>query len=765
MDKQSIGILISWREWKKLIQNKDLKVGRFKYYAEIGAKLNTSLIFFSITKVNPEEFKGEAVIVRDKSIVYIGNTAIPSVIYCPNRFIRRESIKKLRELMQEDNLRVINEHHIIKKKDFFELISSSSELKGFLGRERNAREIPFHFYVLGQKNIENEWKITTIYAKDHNNQVLSFHDACRCIFIKDEMIIEAEEIVHILFKRIFHFIQFYYPGIFELGIEFQWTEDGDLTITSTSPVDSIRNDLYQWNEELFSTVLQHPLKTAFELLTQKPKDPDPLGAANLTTPHNITNPQGFLSHMKEPHTQEFHFWVSLKPFDHKEMIIRIPQVHFPFTQNGTGILQFGVKELQIEWESQQEITLVNQYDNSLARPLEIQVSTALVKEMCIPMDIVYQLKYEDDCFILGPTIGFVLGEKNHLYNPDFMKKYCDRFGKYESFGGLVLAFSPRSIDWNKNIAYGMIYSVHENKWKYGCAPIPSVLYRRNFHQDRTKIQRLIDLTNNQFFNSHHFKKSDLYLMKDEPAIKSHLPATFLLKDTKDLIHFSKRNTKVILKPVDLSRGRGIYILEQPLEREGYLLSEYRKNFRIRHYVSCEAALEEMMKNLGVFTKHYLFQRYIPLLQVDGRPFDVRVVMQKYDIRKWQCSGIECRIAGKNEEITNIARGGKAMKLEEIIKKHTDFSYIKVQKKILRLSQKFCSLMEKKGFHYAEFGIDIGIDDKGYPWILEANVFPSFKGFKEMDYETYLQIRYQPLFYSVRLQGFKTKEELVHELYH
>lgn len=764
MDKQSIGILLPWREWKKLIQNKNLKDGRFKYYAEIGALLNASLIFLPINKINIEDLKGEAAIVRKKSIVFIGNTTIPSVIYCPTKFTRRESIKKLRELMQMENLQVINEHHIIKKKDFFELMSSSSELKGFLGRDNEVRAIPFHFYVLGQKNVEDKWEITTIYAKDQNNKVYSFHDACRLIFFKDEMIAEAEEIIHILFKKVFHLIKYYYPGIFELGIAFRWTEDGNLAITSTCPVDKIRNDLYQWNEEIFASVLQHPVKTAFEMLRQNPKDAISLKEVNLTTSTISSYPQGFLSTMREPYKKEYHFWVSLKPFDHKEVIMRIPQGVLPLSQNLTCLLHFGVKDLQIECKLEQKQTFVTQYEHSFSKPLEIGVSTALLKEMCIPLDMVYQLKYSEDCFILGPTIGFVLGEKNHLYNPDFMKKYCDRFGKYENFGGLVLAFSTRSIDWEKNIAYGMMYSVREKRWKYGSAPIPSVLYRRNFHQDAKKVQRLIDMTNNRFFNSHHFKKSDLYLMKNEPAIKMHLPDTFLLKDTKDLISFSKRNKKVILKPVDLSRGRGIYILEHRVEQEGFLLYEYRKNFRIRHHVSSSAALEEIMGNLGVFNKDYLFQRHIPLLQVDQRPFDVRVVMQKYDIRKWQCSGIECRIAGKNEEITNIARGGKAMNLEEIIKNHTDFSYIKIQKKILRLSQKFCSLMEKKGFHYAEFGIDIALDERGFPWILEANVFPSFKGFKEIDYETYLRIRYQPLFYSVRLQGFKTKEEMVHEVY-
>ena len=100
-----------------------------------------------------------------------------------------------------------------------------------------------------------------------------------------------------------------------------------------------------------------------------------------------------------------------------------------------------------------------------------------------------------------------------------------------------------------------------------------------------------------------------------------------------------------------------------------------------------------------------------------------------------------------------------MTLEDAIQESDkSLSYSKIYKHILLVCQKFCDLMDKTEEHYAEFGLDIALDERGYPWLLEANIFPSFRGFKEMDYEMYLKIRYQPLFYAVQIQGFNVIEE-------
>ncbi|MDR3644638.1 MAG: YheC/YheD family protein, partial [Clostridia bacterium] len=58
-----------------------------------------------------------------------------------------------------------------------------------------------------------------------------------------------------------------------------------------------------------------------------------------------------------------------------------------------------------------------------------------------------------------------------------------------------------------------------------------------------------------------------------------------------------------------------------------------------------------------------------------------------------------------------------------------------------------------GEHFAEFGMDIAVDRQKKLWLIEANVFPSFKGFKKTDRETYLSIRYQPLLYALSLTEF------------
>jgi glutathione synthase/RimK-type ligase-like ATP-grasp enzyme len=215
--------------------------------------------------------------------------------------------------------------------------------------------------------------------------------------------------------------------------------------------------------------------------------------------------------------------------------------------------------------------------------------------------------------------------------------------------------------------------------------------------------------------------------------------------------------KVILKPVNLSRGRGIFIVES--EKNGLFLTDYSLSVKRRYKASNFEDLYQMLRELGVHEQSYLYQTYIPLLKVSDRSFDVRVVMQKYKNMNWICSGIECRVAKENEELTNISRGGDAMTLEDVIRKSNNhLSYTAVEKNIMKLCQNFCSLINKQNHHFGEFGLDIALDENGYPWILEANIFPSFKGFKQLDYDTYLKIGYQPLFYAVELQGFSILEE-------
>jgi D-alanine-D-alanine ligase-like ATP-grasp enzyme len=118
-------------------------------------------------------------------------------------------------------------------------------------------------------------------------------------------------------------------------------------------------------------------------------------------------------------------------------------------------------------------------------------------------------------------------------------------------------------------------------------------------------------------------------------------------------------------------------------------------------------------------------------------------------------GIECRVANKNTLVTNISRGGYALNIEEALK--SAFPNITNDKDIKDyiddLCYRICQRLDETGQHFAEFGLDLGIDEDKKIWIIEANVFPSFKGFKTMDHETYLKIRYAPIQYSASIAGF------------
>jgi glutathione synthase/RimK-type ligase-like ATP-grasp enzyme len=751
----TVGVLLSKREWSKLLSQKNKKDEIWHIYAKKGRELDLKIQFFTLTDISLESLKTQAIEIQNNSMIKKDTVDIPSIIYNPTIFYKKKYNKKLRELSNHPKFQVLNEHHIIKKKELCALLDSYSDLKIDFEEENDANNTLFTLYVLGQKKLNNKWKSPIMYAKDSNQKLYYLEDA-------------SEDVLWECSQRVLDIIHLYYPGIFEIGIVFTLNKNGSYSLSSTCSINTIVKDIFEYNIKMCEKICKFPFKVAKELLQQKNAHDEISNEYSLAYPSQSTellsSPESEDNQIMLSNEESINLWIKFKEFQDKEMCLKLPMPQSKLITSDQISIQFGIKEQTCKIDIIERDFRLNR--NSFTNPAEVMISSSLLKKMHIPMDLIYQLKISNDKVTIGPSIGLVLGENNQLYNPAYMEKYSDRLREYEKFGGLVIAFSTRSIDWEEKIAYGMLYDPTQKKWRYDSAPIPAALYRRNFHQNLDRINQLIEMTNKNLFNSHYFKKSDLILLKDEKEIRNHVPATYLLKKIDDLIEFVQDREKVILKPVSLSRGRGIFILEKnPKQDDGYILYDHQNEFLRRYLIPDTKGLEEMLKKLKILNKQYLYQTYIPLLKINNRPLDVRVVMQKYDIKSWKCSGIECRVAGENEVLTNIARGGEAMTLEEVvIGTGINQSYDEINESIINLCQKFCNLIDKKDEHYAEFGLDIGLDQEGFPWIIEANIFPSFKGFKEMDYEMYLKIRTQPIFYAVHLQGFSVSESEVWSSY-
>lgn len=389
-------------------------------------------------------------------------------------------------------------------------------------------------------------------------------------------------------------------------------------------------------------------------------------------------------------------------------------------------------------------------------PIKVKFSDKLLSRLYIKEELTYKIKYKSKRHLeIGPVVGILIGNHNNTYDPSHMKKYSDRFGIYNQVGGLICAFSPNTIDWKKKIAYGLYYSNIKSQWKFGAFPIPTVIYRRDFHSKSKNIDKLIQITKDRMFNSSRFTKFYLYEhAKANKELTTYLPETELCENYKKMKKFIDKNNDVILKPTNLSRGRGICIIKK--RGNSYKVLDYRDKEVKEIALLNDEALKEFFDNNKELFHEYLVQKYLALAKIDDSPFDIRVVMQKAKSLEWECSGIECRVAAPKKLVTNISRGGYAIKIEDALKRAFTFSENKnkeIKDNLLNLCLEISESLDRTKHHYAEFGMDIALDEEGGLWIIEVNVFPSFKGFKKMDYNTYLDIRHNPIFYAAKISGF------------
>jgi len=317
-------------------------------------------------------------------------------------------------------------------------------------------------------------------------------------------------------------------------------------------------------------------------------------------------------------------------------------------------------------------------------------------------------------------------ELKHCYeNNSIFNQYKILAKKYQVD---LCMFSFRQISTNLKRVDALVYSCMQDNLIRKTVALPRVNIVRNtrYVLDQGQINKFERLRDQDI----HFINFPLYrqanklqnyeLLQSHDQFKNHVPPTKRLS-FEQLNSFIRQYGKVVIKPIYGSKGRGITIIEKdqvqyqicqtPSGKNAFRNSRNQKMVSIP-YSQLKKFYHENFRNPASF----LVQQWIPFKEFNGRPFDIRAVVQKNGKNKWQLTSRVARVANKKGQITNLSQGGEMVSFSIL---HLEKYYMDIREFCLEIAQTFAKLYPWT----AEMGIDLAIDKNGKLWYIETNFCP------------------------------------------
>lgn len=216
------------------------------------------------------------------------------------------------------------------------------------------------------------------------------------------------------------------------------------------------------------------------------------------------------------------------------------------------------------------------------------------------------------------------------------------------------------------------------------------------------------------------------------AIRQYLPPTAIFQ-AETLNTFMREYKAVYIKPDREHQGKGI--IKAWTTRPGYRFVVLRGK---AVNAGSLPSLYSKIKSKSLPQRHVI-QRAIPLARIQGRPFDMRVMMMRNLQNQWEFFGIYAKVAGPQSIVTNISSSrGYVTTFENAMKRSLGYSKTsaeRVKSQLVRLSHQICRHAGKIKY-YQKVGIDFAVDERGRIWVIEVNfTYPGFNGFARLPDKT------------------------------
>lgn len=227
-------------------------------------------------------------------------------------------------------------------------------------------------------------------------------------------------------------------------------------------------------------------------------------------------------------------------------------------------------------------------------------------------------------------------------------------------------------------------------------------------------------------------------LEDNGTTRRYVPDTVSF-GLANLQSMAGRHGSLYIKPDVGSLGIGICKLKKTAA--GYTLKESANKSQItRKFDTLEGAYRHI--NTRKSSK-LIIQQAIAMDRIGGKPYDIRVMMQRKPGGAWTCTGITAKVGRAGKIVTNYHQGGTVMTLRKL----HDRLGLAAGEGALRESQlrsaahSIAKTLSSRKSGMRELGIDFARDRDGRLWVLEVNSnHPQFHPLKSIDRAMYNRMK-------------------------
>ncbi|MFF2480619.1 YheC/YheD family protein [Paenibacillus sp. NPDC058071] len=345
----------------------------------------------------------------------------------------------------------------------------------------------------------------------------------------------------------------------------------------------------------------------------------------------------------------------------------------------------------------------------------------------------------------------------------------------------LYVFSPAQYDPISGRLTGCV--LRRGIWMLERCEWPDVVYDRSLcknAEERLLVQRVLSqLRERKTFvrlnGSLPSKPAVHDALLSESRIARSLPVTVPLTRPLRLEPLLAQHPEgLFLKPASGMQGKGaVSIRRSPFSEEWLADGRTRSNAVFRLRSPSLSKLEQRLERF-VGSTSYIVQPLLELNDEDGRPCDIRSLMQKDGTGSWSVTGIAARVGDAGSVTSNLHGGGTARPAkQQLAERFGERHAGRLLAEIETLSILAAKQLESRFGRLAELGIDFGVDRIGRLWLLEANSRPGRSSFelagdeeaarlsieRPLHYARLLSRGQQPLLFSRKSKPYAPENDL------